>query len=489
MTNTAEVPIPQTEQVQPWQQYMAYGSERFTGATANNHNIIMLTDTQRVSKLVMGKDAVLVMPENPANLDIWAGYPTHQESWLPMWFVTQYHAQHKTAKERQYREQIAARVTPEDRTLMQRALLHKADEFWQAYKQTPADLPPKKRYKNLTRIAQDILLYMDMPQEVAATQEQYIANHPLAGVIADANRLRKGEGLEHAAAVEQAIEQALGEYKAQHTDASFEEAYQEVQQKIAEASIDEMVALLPDKTLADAKRYAELTSFDLEIAADDHDQDVVSVVSDIAAPEFYQVDTRFGPKLAQERRMDVIAVPASLGVWDTVKEGKDSYQPVSMIVATHTTPKTESGVALQRRLQGEMNPVDVAHHYLGAAEEFLHRHAWGKSFVERINIEGVPQIKKAIPLYRVACDLLPRAVYMLKTGKFPSGISNEELWNIGEMADEAHQIEEVFARQDATEEELYDLFARIQSKFQEWYTEADYALFQKNMQTMQEHKK
>jgi hypothetical protein len=93
--------------------------------------------------------------------------------------------------------------------------------------------------------------------------------------------------------------------------------------------------------------------------------------------------------------------------------------------------------------------------------------AWGKSFEKRIDAEHVKQIKKLIPLYRVACDLLPRAVYMLKTGEFPAGVSDEELWSIGGTAEEATQITQLFASQkthEPTQEELHALATSIESK-------------------------
>jgi len=167
-----------------------------------------------------------------------------------------------------------------------------------------------------------------------------------------------------------------------------------------------------------------------------------------------------------------------------VRGGKESYQPISMILMTHTSPETEAGTLMQKRLQKELAPQFVARHYLGAAEEFLHRDAWGKSFVKRYEGDKVKQIKKVIPLYRVACDLLPRAVYMLKTGKFPASVENDELWTVGEVKEEAEKIQEFFKRQDATQEELSETAKVIETKFQKWFTDEDYLLFLENMEKM-----
>jgi hypothetical protein len=476
--------VHKTPEVESRERHMVYGSGRFESATTNNHNEVLLTDTRKVAKVVLGKDVVLVLPNNPDEIPKWAGYPTHQESWLPLWFVLLNHAQHRTPEEFNYRQKLNERLVPEDRELIRRALIYKANEFWRAYKQDTEIIEPRKKYKNITRIVQDILLYVDAPETVIENQEEYLTNHPLFPLIQKANELRRGIGLEQASNLEYQVEQVLADYTRQVGDEESARAYEELQEKLLQNSADELVVLVPDKNITDAELYAQLASYDLLMSEDKHDQDVVSIVPLLNEPQFYQLDTKFGPKLAYERRMDVIAVPESLGVWDVVRGGKESYQPISMILMTHTEPETEAGRRIQERLQKELTPEFVAHHYLGAAEEFLHGDAWGKSFAKRYENEKVEQIKKVIPLYRVACDLLPRAVYMLKTGKFPAGIENDELWEIGETTEEAKKIQELFHKQDATQEELAELSKAIEVKFRKWFSDDDYLLFLENMEKM-----
>lgn len=475
---------PKTPEAEPRERHMTYGSERFESATSNNHNEVLLTDTRKVAKIVLGKDVALVLPKNPDEIPKWAGYPTHQESWLPLWFVLLNHAQDRTPEEFAYRKKLNERLTPEDRELMRKALIFKANEFWQAYKQDTETKEPRKRYKNITRIAQDILLYVDAPETVIENQEEYLTSHHLFPLIQRANELRKGIGLEKAGDLEIQVEQVLTGYTEQVGVEESKRAYEELQEKLLQNSTDELVVLVPDKNITAADLYANLASYDLLMSEDEHDQDVVSIVSSLNEPQFHQLDTKFGPKLAHERRMDVIAVPENLDTWDVVRGGKESYQPISMILMTHTKPETEAGTQMQERLQKELTPQFVAHHYLGAAEEFLHRDAWGKSFAKRYEGERVKQIKKVIPLYRIACDLLPRAVYMLKTGKFPAGVENDELWQVGEIKEEAEKIQEHFKRQDATQEELGELAKAIETKFQKWFADEDYLLFLENMEKM-----
>jgi len=487
--NNQEKFIPQSEvtkspETGSRERHMAYGSERFESVTSNNHNEVLFTDTRKVVKVVLGKDVALVLPKNPDEIPKWAGYPTHQESWLPLWFVLLNHAQHRTPEEFEYRKRLNERLTQEDKELMRKALIYKANEFWQAYKNDTETKEPRKKYKNITRIVQDILLYVDAPKTVIENQEEYLAHHRLFPLIQRANELRKGIGLEHARDLETQVEQILADYTRQIGVEESKRAYEELQKRLLQDSTNELVVLVPDKTIADADLYANLVSYDLLMSEDEHDQDVVSIVPSLEKPQFYQLDTKFGPKLAHERRMDVIAVPENLGTWDIVGGGKESYQPISMILMTHTKPETEAGRQMQARLQKELTPQFVAHHYLGAAEEFLHRDAWGKSFAQRYKKEGVKQIKKVIPLYRVGCDLLPRAVYMLKTGKFPGGVEDDKLWEIGGIKEEAKKIQEYFKRQDVTQEELSSLAKAIETKFQKWFTDEDYLLFLENMERM-----
>jgi len=468
--------------------HMVYGSERFESATSNNHNKILFTDTRKIAKVVLGKDVALVLPKNPDAIPKWAGYPTHQESWLPLWFVLLNHAQHRTPEELIYRQKLNERLSAEDRELMRKALIYKANEFWQAYKRDVETKDPRKKYKNITRIVQDILLYVDAPEIVIENQEEYLISHKLFPIIQRANELRRGIGLERTDDLENQVEQVLAEYTKQVGEEESARAYKELREKLLQDSSNELVILAPDKNITDAEFYAELASYDLLMSEDEHDQDVVSIIPSLNEPQFHQLDTKFGPKLAHERRIDVVAISEDLGVWDIVRKGKESYQPISMILMTHTKPETEAGAKMQERLQKELTPQFVAHHYLGAAEEFLHRDAWGKSFVKRYKNEKVKQIKKVIPLYRIACDLLPRAVYMLKTGKFPAGIENEELWEIGEIKEEANKIQEHFKRQDATQEELAELAKAVELKLQKWFNETDYLLFLENMEKMDQLK-
>jgi len=472
------------ENWRPWQECMTYGSERFSTVAANNHNIILLGEGTGVEKLVLGKDVALVLPENPADLDPMMPYPTHQDAWLPMGFVLAYHSQGKTPQEQSYRQAVWERMTDDDKQRVQGAILWQAKMFWDEYKKADTTgLSSRKQYKPLTRILQDIMLYMDMPEPVM-DQEAYLAGHSIQPLIAAANELRNGINLDKAHFVEELIESrltgALDSYGLDKAQA----AHRNLTEQLNAKSGTSPVFQFPDRTIADVKEMASLARHDLIISEDEHDCDVISIVPGIDEPRFYQLEKSIGAGLKTKKRVDVIAVPPTLDIWDVVKGGKDSCQPISMIIVTHTTARTVTGERMLARLQKDVRPQSIAHHYLGAAEEFLHRHAWGKNYVERAGNPSVKSIKQVIPLYRVACDLLPRAVYMLKTGNFPAGVELDELWKTGEIAREAHKIEELFERQDCTQEELTMLYASVKEVFTKWYSSEDYDAFRTNIKNM-----
>lgn len=470
-----------------WQKCMSYGSERFSSATANNHNIIIFGDGSQIQKMVLGNDVALIIPQDVEELDIYAPYPTHQEAWLPMWFVLLNHSQPKSPEEREYREQVRQNVSEQDREMVSKALVHKAHDFWYQYQANDnQDVSPRKKFKQLTRILQDILLYVDAPQDKTIDdQDSYLRNHVLYPYIEHANALRKGERLETATQLERNVEDILREYSAAwggHEQS--EAAYEALLAQLSTSEAEESVILMPDETIESALDVSRLVRFDLLIASDEHDLDVISINHDTDEATFHQVDTKFGPNLQQSRRMDVIEIPPTLQPWDTVKKGKESYQPIGMMIATHTKAQTKEGAKVIHQMQEAFAPDQIARHYLGAAEEFLHKSAWGKSFRERIDKPGLSQVKKVIPLYRVACDLLPRAIFMLRHKTYPAGIESEELWSETGLLEEAHMIQKMLFEKNATQDELHALYTSIQQKFGVEFKAEYYQEFLENMEKM-----
>ena len=79
--------------------------------------------------------------------------------------------------------------------------------------------------------------------------------------------------------------------------------------------------------------------------------------------------------------------------------------------------------------------------------------AWGKSWDLRKDAD-IPNIKKLIPLYRVAGDLLPRAIYMQKTGEFPCGMSIQEIAEGAGISDVTEHILDLMSTGEVKDEDL-----------------------------------
>jgi len=161
-----------------------------------------------------------------------------------------------------------------------------------------------------------------------------------------------------------------------------------------------------------------MVEYDILISEDPHDKDVV------------KVDERGGKvwlERAEEggKRVDVIHVPEDIGVYDAIRD-PPSYQPTSYIIATEGVPVTRRGRELKDRLRKRIDPSEYASHVLAVAWCFLHGDVRRcPSFIARKSFRarrksGATVVKRAIPLYRVACDLLPKALFAKKHGELPS---------------------------------------------------------------------
>lgn len=153
---------------------------------------------------------------------------------------------------------------------------------------------------------------------------------------------------------------------------------------------------------------------DIIINEDDHDVDAVVVKPSGAKLRMRQEIMPDG------RRLDLIEVPEDLGPYDALE---DSFQPTGWFIATDGKAETERGLALLRRLRAMINPREYASHLRAVSLCFLEPPDWCPGFIAskswKARAGRAPLEKQAIPLYRVACDLLPKALYAEKTGKIP----------------------------------------------------------------------
>ncbi len=392
---------------------LVYGSARFVGAVTNNINQVFIGTFDVPTKLVdTAKNVALCLP-----LDItkWGLYPTHQDSWLSLAFVATCHGGKEDrlsdVRIKAFWEGIPSCQWP--------ALIAKAAEFAAEFRTRLADgaLEPRKAYKAATRCLQDCLLYREGEAGCMVSQEATLRSRPeLAQLIMLANEGRAGkltteDGLALADKVDEEVAKAAARF------GGIETCKQALNELTAWGKQQERgrVILMPEGITLE--QGAQLVGFDAIIGQpDEHDIDVVSVVEDLEAPRLFQ----FRDALSQQR-LDIIAVSENLGPNDQLTGGHPSFQSVAEMLLANGRILTRTGSELVERLASEVDPVALADKYLRVAEDFLSNAKNPKSWVARRNNPTVPQIKKAIPLYRVACDLIPRAFWMRTHREFTGG--------------------------------------------------------------------
>lgn len=162
-----------------------------------------------------------------------------------------------------------------------------------------------------------------------------------------------------------------------------------------------------------------MEGYDVLISEDDHDVDV-AVVAPRGSP--LRLVQR---ALPGGTRMDVIEVPEDVDQYDALE---DAFQPVSWFLSTEGIPVTGKGVDLVRRLRSEVDPRVYASHMRAVAWCFIHGEDWCPGSITRkswrVRRGRAPLTKQAVPVYRVSCDLLPKALYAEETGRLPLGRIN-----------------------------------------------------------------
>lgn len=209
--------------------------------------------------------------------------------------------------------------------------------------------------------------------------------------------------------------------------------------------------------------YENLLNYDFLVSEDDNSKDVICVRDTVSEPKFCQT------KDAEGKLLNIIVVPFNLGIWDSVRGGRETFQPISMIIVTNSKAFTSQGKQMLKKLTEDMTPEEIAYHYLGISKEFLDGDIWGKSYKRLSEQENISDIKKVIPLYRVACDLFPKAMYMLLKQDFCNGISINEMINIANNRDDYNMTLEIIKNQDTNVEELDKLYESIRKKLESIY--------------------
>ncbi|MDD4901019.1 MAG: hypothetical protein PHS62_02825 [Patescibacteria group bacterium] len=434
---------------------LTFGSGRFGSTVTNNRNEIVVGRFNRPTKLVDSrKDVLLCLPESNNAWD--KGYPTHQESWLALAFVIACHSKHHDQNGLAIRK-VAYHFRIPD--VQWPVLAAKAVEFASEFRQRLAEpgLSSRKAFKSATRALQDCLLYA-VTREFPADQDVFLAASPINPLIERANRGRAGElshaeGLELANEIDHEVEKLVvsfgGIEKCRKALDCLKEYYRP----------DGRVILLPESITLE--QGAELVSFDIILGTPDaHDMDVVSVAEGTKEPRLVQLRDEISGQ-----RMDIIQVSPELGPKDELIGGHRPFQSVAEMLLANGRAISTEGKVLFARLQGQVNPAELAKKYRKVAKEFFSNASDRKSWVSRRAAgTSVPQVKKVLPLYRIACDLLPRASFMEQRGEFTGGISPEKLADEASLGDTFRKIRNVLDRQDATEQELETIAAEIECK-------------------------
>ncbi len=425
---------------------LIFGSGRFKSAVTNNRNEVFVGTYGVPMKLVdVQKDVALCLPINTGQ---WGNYPTHQESWLALPFVVACHSRHENEEGLAVRR-AAWQAIP---AVQWPALVEKAAQFAAEFRQRLAEgeVGDKKKYKSLTRTLQDCVLYLvekDFPQD----QDAVLSASPVAPLIERANAGRRGElsaqeGQKLADEVDALVGQLVSENGGRN-------ACQEALAELMAGSGERpgRVILLPEDISLD--RGAEMVSYDIVLGVPDvHDIDVVSIVSGGAEPYLVQLKDELSGQ-----RMDIIAVPESLGPEDELTGGHPPFQSVAEMLLANGVAVTDTGRRLAERLAGKVCPAKLAQRYRKVAQSFLFDATNPKSWVARRDNPETTQVKKAIPLYRVACDLLPRACFMECEGRFPGGENLAVLAENAGLGKEYRQVMSFLERQDASQEELEEV--------------------------------
>lgn len=190
---------------------LVFGSERFLQGEKQNRNSIFLAPIIQPMKIVINKDVCLLIPSDVRLLG-WEAYPSHQESWLPLWYIIIYHAIGITDRGKKYRKELFQITKSYDRDVLRSSLCFKGYQFLNQFKERVYSDSANKLYKNLTRILQDIVLYLDLPIELIEDHDNYLSQHPIAPLVEKARAMRKGLYYKEADIIYEACRQQLALY-------------------------------------------------------------------------------------------------------------------------------------------------------------------------------------------------------------------------------------------------------------------------------------
>ena len=428
---------------------LTFGSARFAGTVTNNQNVALVGDYDMPTKLVSAdKDVCLLLP---TDLDTWGLYPTHQNAWLCLAFVVACHSRHEDSDGYLARWNAWHAIPP----YQWAALAAKAAEFAAEFRTrlSSGNAENKKLFKSLTRALQDCILYLGnktFPED----QDAFLSGSSVVTLIEQANCGRRGElSFDQGLALADQVDELVAHLVAEH--GGLEICRQALSELTSDSRAGRVIMLPTGMTL---DHGAALLACDIVVGVPDaHDMDVVSIVPTAISPHLVQVKDEL-----TGQRLDIIAVPPTLSPSEKLEGGHESFQSVAEMMLANGTWRSDAGFDLMERLRQLVVPEELAAKYRNTARDFFHG-SGRKSWASRRSNPTVPMVKKVIPLYRIACDLIPRAVFMERLGRFPAGYGMERLAEDAGLGEVFRAIRSILDRQDASQEELEAIASEIAS--------------------------
>ena len=107
--------------------------------------------------------------------------------------------------------------------------------------------------------------------------------------------------------------------------------------------------------------------------------------------------------------VDVFNVPSDLGKNDTLENGSVPFQSIAMMLAVNGIGIDDKGKAILDNLRSQYNIEEVSQYYLGAS----------KLLLNLVKSDRLSPNKRTKLADRALSDLIPKAIYMSKYGKYP----------------------------------------------------------------------
>ena len=167
-----------------------------------------------------------------------------------------------------------------------------------------------------------------------------------------------------------------------------------------------------------AKKYIQLADKNMQVYYDIYIQSSDTADIDCIVIDEKQENPELISARAKERPLtvDVIKCNSGLGLYDILDsnqaDAQPSFQSLMMMIAVNGVDNSKKGTDLLKKAREEFTPEKMAQYYFFLSNKFLEI-AMDKSYDSGIRLTASK---------RVISDLLPKAVYMSKTNRYPTDV-------------------------------------------------------------------